>query len=223
MISQQGLSKLKEFEGFRSKAYKPVATEQYWTIGYGHYGPDVSPNDVWSEEKATEVLMNQDLPKFTNHVESYFPNLNQHQKDAMISFCYNLGFRTDSTLYQKIKSNPNDDSIKAEFLKWNKAGGKTLSGLTKRRQWEAQWFFAMTPTEDIVTEKSLQEQAKDSSGNKVLDGTLLNSPTSKASDIVTKTYNVNINYSKSTVLPPEILEGGNSSIVLDDLGFVVGG
>jgi lysozyme len=74
-------------------------------------------------------------------------NLNQNQFDSCLSFIYNVGIGafTKSTLRKKILLNPNDPTIKDEFMKWNKAtvGGKltVLKGLTRRRTAEAELYF----------------------------------------------------------------------------------
>lgn len=219
-FSQQALNKLKEFEGFRSKAYKPVSTEQYWTIGYGHYGADVKQTDVWSEQKATEVLISQDLPKFENHVNSTFSGLNQHQFDALVDFAYNCGFRTSSTLYKKVKANKNDKSIKDAFMMWNKAGGNVLPGLTKRRAWEAEWYFAETPTSEI--EDPEEESNKEEKGNDVISNTI-NPVSTSSSDSQTpiKTFSYNGPHSTSSKTPPKIIQGQKPKIVLDDMVYEV--
>ena len=71
--------------------------------------------------------------------------INQNQYDALVSFTYNCGSGNlqKSTLLQKVNAKPNDPYIKAEFLKWNKAGGKVLPGLTKRREEEAKIYFEL--------------------------------------------------------------------------------
>jgi GH24 family phage-related lysozyme (muramidase) len=64
-------------------------------------------------------------------------------KHALVSFCYNLGAGSlkKSTLLKKVNADPNDPSIKLEFLKWNKSGGKVLNGLTLRRNAESELYF----------------------------------------------------------------------------------
>lgn len=75
---------------------------------------------------------------------SDFPTLTQNQFDALVSFTFNLGEGSlkSSTLLKKVNANPSDTTISSEFLKWNKAGGKVIDGLTKRRQAEAKLYFA---------------------------------------------------------------------------------
>ena len=71
-------------------------------------------------------------------------NLNQNQFNALVSFAYNVGTGnfSSSTLLKKVNRNPDDLTIKDEFLRWNKAGGKVLNGLTNRRNEEAILYFS---------------------------------------------------------------------------------
>jgi lysozyme len=78
-------------------------------------------------------------------VDSYcVDTINQNQFDALVSFCYNVGPGNlkSSTLLKKVNANPNDPTIRTEFLKWNKGGGKVLAGLTRRRTAEANLYFS---------------------------------------------------------------------------------
>ena len=140
--SQKGIDLIKIFEGLRLTAYKPVSTEKYWTIGYGHYGPDVFKNMTITKERA-EDLLKQDLKKFEAVVDK-LSNLTQNQFDALVSICYNIGTTNflKSTLYRKVKANPKDKTIPDEFRKWKLAGGKVLPGLVKRRDLEAKLYIS---------------------------------------------------------------------------------
>jgi len=134
-----GLNLIKKYEGLRLKAYQdPV---KIWTIGYGHTGPDVKKGKVITEAEA-ERLLKQDLRKFEGVVNSKVTKkLTRNQFDALVSFTYNVGpeaFRT-STLLKKL-NNGNFPGAAAEFLRWNKAGGNILPGLTKRRKEEQALF-----------------------------------------------------------------------------------
>ncbi len=143
--TQRGIDLIKRFEGLRLKAYKPVKTEKYYTIGYGHYGADVTEGMVITEQQAEELLR-KDLQKFENGVSDLTKGveLKPQQFDALVSFAYNVGLGAfeKSTLLRKVKNNPNDWTIKSEFLKWRLAGGKVLEGLVKRRQAEAGMYFS---------------------------------------------------------------------------------
>ena len=86
-ISKNGIELIKCFESFSSKACKCLASEKYYTIGYGHYGADVKENQTITKEQA-EDLLQKDLEKFEQKVNKYnnVYNFNQNQFDALVSF-----------------------------------------------------------------------------------------------------------------------------------------
>lgn len=141
-----GIELIKSFEGFRSAPYKCPAGIP--TIGYGATfypgGAKVKMTDKSiTEEDAVDILKNM-LGSFERYVDSYCrDDINQNQFDALVSFAYNLGPANlkSSTLLKKVNLNPNDETIRAEFMKWVKAGGKTLKGLVRRREAEANLYF----------------------------------------------------------------------------------
>jgi lysozyme len=134
------------FEGYKAKAYLCPASVP--TIGWGSTmytdGHKIKLGDTINEQQATEMLMWELKNK---SISLHGLNLNQNQFDSCLSFIYNIGIGgfTKSTLRKKILINPNDLTIKDEFLKWNKAtvGGKLteLKGLTRRRTAEAELYF----------------------------------------------------------------------------------
>lgn len=136
--SPKGISLIKEFEGLSLDAY--MCSAGVLTIGYGHTG-GVQKGDRITEKKAEELLQD-DLKKFENGVLRLVRvPLNQNQFDALVSFAFNLGVGNlgKSTLLRKL----NDRDFKgaaAEFVRWNKAGGRELDGLTRRRNAEAELF-----------------------------------------------------------------------------------
>ena len=134
--STAGINLIKQFEVCRLTAYKPVPTEKYWTIGYGHYGQDVAPNMTITQAQA-EIMLGIDLVKYEQAVDHYaiFP-LSQNQFDALVSFAYNCGVGN----LQKLLAGRNALQVAEAMLKYNKAGGKVLNGLTKRRQTEHDLF-----------------------------------------------------------------------------------
>ncbi len=144
---EKGINLIKSFEGFVGKPYKCPAGIP--TIGYGATfytdGHKVTMNDsAINESQATDLLKSM-LVSFEKYVDSYcVDTLNQNQFDALVSFCYNLGPANlkASTLLKKVNLNPNDPTIKDEFMKWNKAAGKVLAGLTRRREAEANLYFS---------------------------------------------------------------------------------
>jgi lysozyme len=107
-------------------------------------GRKIKLGDTINEQQAEELLMWELKNK---SIALHGLNLNQNQFDSCLSFIYNVGIGafTKSTLRKKIVANPNDPTIKAEFMKWNKAtvGGKLieLKGLTRRRTAEADLYF----------------------------------------------------------------------------------
>ena len=146
VCNQFGIDLIKKFEGFKSNPYKCPAGVN--TIGYGSTfypeGNKVKLTDpAITEEKATELLMDL-LKPFQRSVDSFCrDDVNSNQFSALCSFCYNVGPNNlkGSTLLKKVNKDPNDLTIRDEFLKWNKSGGKTLTGLTIRRMAEAKLYF----------------------------------------------------------------------------------
>ena len=134
--SKHGIDLIKRFEGCRLTAYKPVATEKYYTIGFGHYGPDVTPTMKITQAQADAFLI-ADLKKFEEAVSATKLVLNQCQFDALVSFAYNCG----SGNLKKLVKGRSMLQIADALLVYNKAGGKVLAGLTRRRQAERALFL----------------------------------------------------------------------------------
>lgn len=142
-----GIALIKKYEGFKSAPY--ICPAGVPTIGYGNtYYPNgkrVTMGDVpVTEEQATKLLTDM-LITFERSVDSFTrDDITQNQFDALVSFCYNLGAGNlkSSTLLKKVNLNPNDPTIKDEFLKWVRAGGKKLKGLMARRTDEANLYFS---------------------------------------------------------------------------------
>lgn len=133
--SQKGIDLIKKFEGCRLQAYKAVPTEPCYTIGYGHYGSDVSPNMVISQAQAEDFLK-QDLAKYESAVNALGISLNQNQFDALVSFAYNCGAGN----LKKLVRGRDAQQIADAMLQYNKSGGNVLAGLTRRRQAERELF-----------------------------------------------------------------------------------
>jgi lysozyme len=145
--SSLGLNIIKKFEGLRLNAY--LCPASVVTIGYGSTkypnGKKVLLGEKLSGEKEATQLLLSTLEPYEAAVNKHLPNLNQCQFDALVSFAYNVGTGAlaKSTLLKKAKINPNDPSIVDEFLKWNRGGGKVLTGLTNRRREEANLYFSL--------------------------------------------------------------------------------
>lgn len=146
-ISKQGLEIIKHFEGCKLNAYvDPGTGAEPITIGYGNTlfenRTKVKIGDKITQEHAESLLLNT-LSKFEKFIkEVVTSSLTQYQFDAIVCFTYNTGMGSlqSSTLLKKVNKNPSDPTIPDEFLKWNKAGGKVLAGLTRRRRSEAHLY-----------------------------------------------------------------------------------
>lgn len=140
-ISNKGINLIKQFEGLELKAYKDSVG--VLTIGYGSTGPHVTVGMTITESQA-ETLLKKDLSRFEKGVDDLVTvPLNQNQFDALVSFSFNLGLGNlkSSTLLRKLNSL---DYIGAanEIPRWDKAGGKVLKGLTRRRLAEKELFLS---------------------------------------------------------------------------------
>jgi|LauGreDrversion4_2_1035121.scaffolds.fasta_scaffold08177_6 lysozyme len=164
-IGKGGLDLIKSFEGLYLKPYLCPAGVP--TIGYGstYYenGKKITLKDKpITEARANEILAHE-LSAFEKYVDAFCQdNITQNQFDALVSFAYNVGHNAlkSSTLLKKVNKDPNDPTIKDEFLKWCKADGthngkdddndglideagekQTLKGLLRRRTAEAALYF----------------------------------------------------------------------------------
>lgn len=145
--SSLGLNLIKKYEGLRLSAY--LCPASVVTIGYGSTrypnGKKVILGEKLSGEKEATQLLLSTLDPYEAAVNKHLPNINQCQFDALVSFCYNVGTGAfiKSTLLKKAKVNNADPSILDEFLRWNKAAGKVMNGLTNRRREEANLYFSL--------------------------------------------------------------------------------
>lgn len=139
--SDNGIELIKRFEGLRLDSYKAVPTEKYYTIGYGHYGSDVYAGEHISKEHAEQILRD-DLGDAEAAVMRMAGmrgfRLNQCQFDALVSFTFNCGAKNLNTLCQYPRSLTD---IGNKIPAYNKAGGKVLAGLKRRRAAEKELFF----------------------------------------------------------------------------------
>lgn len=150
-MTNEGLALIKQFEGFRSAAYRDAVG--VWTIGYGHTSmagkPAVTPSLKISRDEASEILR-KDIEMFSKGVSGELRvSVSDAQFSALVSFAYNVGlgnFRTSSVL---AAVNRRDFAMVPRRLSlWNKAGGQVLPGLVKRRAAEAALFMAESKAED---------------------------------------------------------------------------
>lgn len=139
-VGRAGMDLIKSFEGLELKAYPDPATGgDPWTIGYGHTGPEVKRGLVWTEAQA-DAAFAADIARFAAGVAKLIGDAltKPGQFDAMVSLAYNIGLGNfgTSTLLKLHKAG---DPIRAagQFSVWNKAAGKAMTGLTRRRAAEA--------------------------------------------------------------------------------------
>ena len=137
-IGYEGLTMIKHFEGLELEAYKCPAG--VWTIGYGHI-KGVQEGDVITEQQADDMLV-EELNEYENYINTLVKcSLNQNQFDALVSWVYNLGpANLQASTLLKVLNAGDFAGVPAQIMRWNKAGGKVLEGLTRRRQAEADLF-----------------------------------------------------------------------------------
>lgn len=137
-ISQRGIDLIKNFEGFRAQSYKCLITEKYFTIGYGHYGPDVRLGQVITKQEGEDLLMN-DLKRFEASVNKYSGyNWNQNEFDALVSFAYNIGSIDQLTA----NGTRSKEVIAEKMLLYVNSGGHRIEGLVRRRKAEHDLFLS---------------------------------------------------------------------------------
>ena len=144
-VSPAGLSLIKQFEGCARvrpdrlvEAYPDPGTGAApWTIGWGATGPDIGPNTVWTRALC-DARLEADVARHASEVAAAIGDAptTQAQFDALVSFHYNTGAIGRATLTKRHLAG-DYGAAAAEFARWNRAGGRVLKGLTRRRAAEA--------------------------------------------------------------------------------------
>lgn len=146
MVPSDGCYNLiKHFEGCSLEAYADPATgAEPWTIGYGHTGPEVHPGMTITQDEA-DALLREDAEKVAKQIAPmvHVP-LSQEEFDALVCFVFNVGIGNfaKSTLLKKLNAGDYEGAAD-ELPKWNKAAGKVMAGLTRRRNAERELFNAV--------------------------------------------------------------------------------
>ena len=138
-ISSKGSAFIRQWEGLSLDVYKDVAG--YPTIGYGHLIKKGENFTKITKDQAIDLFL-KDLAPFEEAINTLVQkNLLQHEFDALVSFVYNIGQGafSKSTLLKYLNEG-NFLLAYPEFLRWNKAGGKEVQGLTNRRKAEQTLF-----------------------------------------------------------------------------------
>ena len=139
-ISKAGLDLIKQFEGLYLQAYRCPAGVP--TIGYGHTA-GVAMGQTITQQQADDYLR-RDVRQFERAVSRLVRvPLTQGQFDALVSFAFNLGegALAQSTLLRLLNAGDYAGAA-AQFDRWNKAGGRVLPGLVRRRAAERALFEA---------------------------------------------------------------------------------
>ena len=134
-ISEEGKNLIKKFEGCELEAYKCAAG--VWTIGYGHIKTAVEGMKI--DQATADELFDEEIVEYENYVNTAVTvPLSQNQFDAIVSWVFNLGNGNllASTMLKVINSGDHA-GVPAQIKRWNKAGGKVLEGLIRRREAEA--------------------------------------------------------------------------------------
>ena len=136
--SEEGIALIKKFEGCELSSY--ICAGGVQTIGYGHT-KDVKDGDTCTSEQAEEYLK-EDLESFEAAVNRLVEvDLNQSQFDALVSWTFNLGWGAlSSSTLLKVLNEDNFAGVPEQIKRWNRAGGKVLDGLIRRREAEALLF-----------------------------------------------------------------------------------
>ena len=153
-IGSDGVALIKSFEGCARlrrdgmvEAYPDPGTGgEPWTIGWGATGPGlelgsrIEPGTVWTQKQCDQRLAD-DLKRYARDVAQAIGDAptTQKQFDAMVSFHYNTGAISRATLTKKHKAGDFEGAAE-EFKRWNKAGGRVLKGLVRRRAEEARLY-----------------------------------------------------------------------------------
>ena len=137
-ISKEGIALIKKFEGCKLESYLCAANVP--TIGYGST-KDIKMGMTISQERAEELLL-EDLEVYEDAVtKAVDVPLHQHQFDALVSWTFNLGgANLNASTMLKVLNQGAYEDVPHQIKRWNKAGGKVLEGLTRRRLAESLLF-----------------------------------------------------------------------------------
>lgn len=152
-VGPPGVALIKRFEGCERlradglvEAYPdPASGGAPWTIGWGATGPEIGPGTVWTQAQC-DARLERDLERYAGGVAAAIGDAptTQDQFDALVSFHYNTGAIARATLTRKHVAGDHAGAAR-EFARWNRAGGRVLRGLTRRRAAEAELYGRRAP------------------------------------------------------------------------------
>ena len=148
-VGEAGIALIKEFEGL-ARVRGDGLVESYpdpgtggapWTIGWGATGPGIGPGTVWTRDEC-DARLASDLVRYAADVSRAIGSAptNQPQFDALVSFHYNTGAITRATLTRRHIAGDHAGAA-SEFARWNRAGGRVMAGLVRRRAAEARLYL----------------------------------------------------------------------------------
>ncbi len=164
--SKAGIDLIKSFEGLFLKPYLDpikIPTIGYGTIKYPNGAKVTMQDPAISEEKATEYLEHEVNEKAHNVERMTKVALNDNEFAALVSFAYNVGWQAleKSTLMRLLNAGADRTAVADQFLRWDKAGGKVLAGLTRRRQAERSLFLQPEVQSGMLPEGPSEDEIND--------------------------------------------------------------
>jgi GH24 family phage-related lysozyme (muramidase) len=148
IVGSAGLALIRGFEGCARlrpdglfEAYPDPGTGGApWTIGWGATGPGIGPDTVWTRAEC-DARLEVDVARHAAEVSAVIGDAptSAHQFDALVSFHYNTGAIARATLTRRHVAGDFAGAA-SEFARWNRAGGRVLAGLTRRRAAEAKLY-----------------------------------------------------------------------------------
>ena len=149
-VGERGLALIKRFEGCARRrsdglyeAYPDPGTGGApWTIGWGATGKGIGPHSVWTQGEC-DARLERDVARHAAEVAAAVGDARttQNQFDALVSFHFNTGAVGRATLTRKHRAGDYEGAVR-EFARWNRAAGRVLAGLTRRRAAEAALYRA---------------------------------------------------------------------------------
>ena len=139
-INDDGFNLIKSFEGCKLKAYQDIVG--VWTIGYGHTG-SVAGSGVEIDQATADALLCDDLARIEQGVEKRLKvKVNENQFSSLVCLAFNIGLGNfGSSTLLKLLNTGDFKGAADQFLRWNKAKGIVISGLTRRRKAEQSLFL----------------------------------------------------------------------------------